>query len=76
VTLLTRAPEDQLVSRQLLEREHERQAIDDSLAGLGAGIGSVLVIEGEAGIGKSTLARYAADGARQRGLRILQARGG
>ena len=76
MTLLTRAPNDPVVTRSLLEREQERQAIDASLEALGGGRGGVLIVEGEAGIGKSTLARYVADGSRQRGLQLFLARGG
>jgi MoxR-like ATPase len=50
----------------LLERERELDRIRRSLAAAGAGDGGVLLIEGPAGIGKTTLARAARDQARAR----------
>jgi DNA-binding CsgD family transcriptional regulator len=60
----------------LLEREHElarlRAALDDAAAGRGR----VLLLEGEAGIGKTALLRAAAGFARERGVDLVEARGG
>ena len=47
----------------LLERESELLAIGERLRALRDGVGSVLLIEGEAGIGKSSLLRQAATNA-------------
>jgi DNA-binding CsgD family transcriptional regulator/tetratricopeptide (TPR) repeat protein len=45
----------------LVGRSKERRALDHVLDAARAGEGSVLVIRGEAGVGKSTLLRYCAD---------------
>ena len=58
----------------MLEREHELAEIDALLNDAVAGSGRLLVVAGEAGIGKSTLLRAAA--ARAAGLRVLTASGG
>ena len=42
-------------NREMISREAEQQLIDDALSELQAGQSSVMVIEGEAGIGKSLL---------------------
>ena len=42
----------------LLDRRNERQALDDLLAGARDGRGGVLVLRGEAGIGKTELLKY------------------
>ncbi|HEX4897146.1 MAG TPA: AAA family ATPase [Candidatus Limnocylindrales bacterium] len=60
----------------MLEREHETRSIENALASARFGVGTALVVEGEAGIGKSTLARRAVDEARRRGMRLLRAQGG
>lgn len=57
----------------LLERESELGSIEAALAGAASGHGSVLVIEGAAGIGKSSL--LAATAERADGMRVLRARG-
>ena len=44
---------------QLLGREHECAVIDRVLADAGCGVGGVLVVRGEAGIGKSAMLEYA-----------------
>jgi MoxR-like ATPase len=60
----------------LLEREDElrllTQRLDDALDGAG----SLVVVEGPAGIGKTTLLRATAELAEQRGMTVLRARGG
>jgi DNA-binding CsgD family transcriptional regulator len=58
-----------------LEREIELEAIAELVAGAADGRGGLLVVEGVAGVGKSTLVAYAAQAARDRGLTVLQARG-
>src|SRR6516225_6846383 len=42
----------------LLNRQHERAALDDLLGALRAGRGRALVVRGEAGVGKSALLEY------------------
>ena len=60
----------------LLERERELAAIDAALAATAEGEGRLLVLEGEAGIGKSALVRAARAAAETRGMRVLSAQGG
>ncbi|HET8776917.1 MAG TPA: AAA family ATPase, partial [Candidatus Limnocylindria bacterium] len=60
----------------LLERESELHAIGERLSALRDGTGSVLLIDGEAGIGKSSLLRQALRAARHARLDVLVARGG
>jgi DNA-binding CsgD family transcriptional regulator len=57
---------------ELLEREHELRRIADAIAAPGG----VLVVEGEAGIGKSALVAAAVEIGRAAGARVLTARGG
>ena len=47
--------------RRLLGREREREAIDRLLDGVRGGRGGVLVVHGEAGVGKTALLEYAAE---------------
>ena len=58
----------------LLERETELAMISSGLDGALAGEGSILVVEGEAGIGKSELLRVAAARAVDKGLWVMRAR--
>lgn len=60
----------------LLERERELKAIERSLNRLAAAIGSLVLIEGPAGIGKTALLTAAADLSSERGLHVRSARGG
>lgn len=60
----------------LLEREPELAAIGDALAAAERGDGSLIVVEGSAGIGKSRLLAAAAERAEDVGLRVLTAHGG
>src|SRR4051812_13327409 len=62
-------------SGPLLEREAELAAIDGILQGLAAGEARVLLLEGEAGIGKSRLLAELRQRALERGARVLSARG-
>jgi DNA-binding CsgD family transcriptional regulator len=55
----------------LVERDTERQVIEQQLRDARDGIGSVVVLEGPAGKGKSRLLRLAADLARREGVRVL-----
>src|SRR6266702_1143684 len=55
---------------QLLGRERERAVLDRLLAGVRGGRGVVLVMHGEAGVGKTALLEYAVEAAR--GFRIAR----
>jgi DNA-binding CsgD family transcriptional regulator len=59
----------------LIEREAERHAIEQQLRDAREGIGSVIVLEGPAGKGKSRLLSLAGDLARRQGARVLGASG-
>lgn len=59
----------------VLDRERELAAIDRALAAAIAGNGRVLLVEGPAGIGKSTLLRAGSALARDRGVTVLSGRG-
>lgn len=59
----------------LVGRGAERAAMDEAFAALWAGARPILVIEGEAGIGKSRLAAHAAAMAREQGVGLLIASG-
>jgi DNA-binding CsgD family transcriptional regulator len=61
---------------RLLEREGELAAAGGLLAAARAGSGRLLLIEGPAGIGKSSLLEEARSGAAPLGFRVLAARGG
>ncbi|HJP64740.1 MAG TPA: AAA family ATPase [Actinomycetota bacterium] len=60
---------------ELLERERELEIARESIDRARAGEGSVLAIEGEAGIGKTWLLEHVRDVASNAGLRTLVARG-
>jgi len=60
----------------MLERERELATIAACLDAAVTGAGSLMVAEGPAGIGKSTLLSAAAAMAAERGMGVLQARGG
>ncbi|MGH2913799.1 MAG: AAA family ATPase [Solirubrobacteraceae bacterium] len=67
----------EVAERELVGRAPERATIDHALGQLiTKRLGSTIVIEGELGIGKSALARYAARAARQRGARVLRVTSG
>jgi predicted ATPase len=53
MTAATRASE-------LVNRESEREHLDELLGGVRAGHSAALVLRGEAGVGKTALLRYAA----------------
>ena len=63
-------------SHALLEREVETEVIGNQLDRAVAGNGSLVVVEGPAGIGKTTLLRKAMDMGRERGMRVVYGRGG
>src|SRR5215217_954164 len=58
----------------LLERESELDALDRALAGAVEGRGSVVAIEGPAGIGKSSLVAACLELARKREMYVIQVR--
>ncbi len=64
------------VAAGLLEREREFERLEQAVGEAVAGTGCVVAIEGEAGIGKSSLLAYAARCACATGMRVLSARGG
>jgi DNA-binding CsgD family transcriptional regulator/tetratricopeptide (TPR) repeat protein len=64
------------MTTQLLERDGERARLATALDAAGAGRGSLILVEGEAGLGKSALLALAAELALERGLRVLAAYGG
>ena len=58
----------------LVGREEETAALHAHVAGVGRGRGGVVVVVGEAGMGKSRLVREAIDAARGDGVRVLAGR--
>lgn len=60
----------------LFEREDETEEIEGAIRRAADGQGSVLLIHGEAGIGKTRLIEHACGEARRAGLRVLSASGG
>ena len=62
-------------TQEPLEREHELARIAAALDGARAGRGSLLVLEGPAGIGKTTVLAAARASADAAGVRVLRARG-
>src|SRR5574338_44495 len=63
------------LAAQLLERDAELRVVDAAIADAVAGRGRVVILKGEAGIGKSSLVRAAVERARACGLTVLEARG-
>src|SRR3954468_20787802 len=59
-----------------LDRERELAAVTDALDATQRGAGTLLVLEGGAGIGKTRLLATALGLAGRRGMRCLSARGG
>jgi DNA-binding CsgD family transcriptional regulator len=57
----------------LLGRQREREVLDDLLEDLRSGLGWALVVQGEAGVGKSALLEYAAGAAAD--IRVIRAAG-
>src|SRR5215208_754638 len=60
----------------LLEREIDLRTLAAQIDGGCAGAGSLTLVEGPAGIGKTSLLDAACGVAADRGMRVLQARGG
>ncbi|WP_373865915.1 AAA family ATPase [Pseudonocardia asaccharolytica] len=63
-----------VVARRIVRRDDERAAISELLGAMAAGDGGMLAVEGEAGIGKSCLARAAVAAARARGVAVALGR--
>src|SRR3954452_10633688 len=59
----------------LLERDAELMIIADAIDRAAAGEGRLIVVEAEAGVGKTQLLRAAGDTGEQAGLQVLRARG-
>lgn len=64
------------VGAGLLEREEELRRLDRAIAGAKAGTGTVVAVEGSAGIGKTRLLRAAVERAAESGMAVVSARGG
>src|ERR1700704_5773361 len=60
-------------SRELLGRERQRLALDRLLEAARGGHGGVLVVHGEAGVGKTALLEYAGEAGRE--FRVVQTGG-
>ncbi len=58
----------------LVGRRRQREVLEDALASARAGAGRIVVLEGEAGIGKTRLARHALERAHELGLRVAAGR--
>ncbi|HEX8104966.1 MAG TPA: AAA family ATPase, partial [Solirubrobacteraceae bacterium] len=69
-----RAPDGRR-TEQLLEREDERAFLRDLVARAAAGDGTIAVLEGQAGVGKTELLRAAAELGQDAGMSVLRARG-
>ena len=61
---------------RLIERDDAAEQIERQLACAPAGEGSSILVEGEAGIGKTELVSLTVESARERSFEVLQARGG
>ncbi len=61
-------------SEPLIGRHDELEVLETALSSARAGRGSVVIVSGEAGIGKSRLAQAAADAATSGGMRALRGR--
>ena len=66
---------EQTAGRTLVERDAELARLDAVLAGARSGEGATLVIEGPAGIGKTSLLASARERAGENGMVVLHARG-
>jgi DNA-binding NarL/FixJ family response regulator len=64
------------VNEVLLDRDAELDALDRQLSAIGSGSGRVVVVEGPAGIGKSSLLDAVARSAGAHGVTVVRARGG
>lgn len=66
---------DDTLRADLVEREREFEELLQAMAAARTGIGRLVLISGEAGVGKSKLLKVATDLARASGLGVLAARG-
>src|SRR5262252_4145542 len=64
------------VRTELLDRDAELRALTRQVAAVRGGAGRVVVVDGPAGIGKSSLLAVVARGAEADGVVVLRARGG
>ncbi|MDQ3893242.1 MAG: ATP-binding protein, partial [Actinomycetota bacterium] len=63
------------MARELRERSRELRAVEAALDDAARGRGRVVVVEGDPGIGKTSLVAAALERAEERGMRVLAARG-
>ncbi|GGS62604.1 helix-turn-helix transcriptional regulator [Streptomyces pseudogriseolus] len=68
-------PGDAAGAADPVEREYELSVVSDLVRRTAAGHPGLLLVEGQEGIGKTTLLRSLAELARAQGLRVLEARG-
>ena len=61
---------------ELCDRDHELVSVHQLLDDAVTGAGGLILIDGEAGIGKTRLIRAACQAAREKGMTVLTARGG
>jgi predicted ATPase len=59
----------------VLEREREQQILDRMVAQASGGGGGVVIVEGQAGVGKTRLLRIAGELGEASGMRVLRGRG-
>lgn len=59
----------------VLERERERQILDRMVAQASSGNGGLVIVEGQAGVGKTRLLRIAGELGEASGMRVLRGRG-
>ena len=64
-----------LADLELFERDGELDELRECLEGARGGVGRLVVVEGEAGIGKTALVRSACTDAKDLGMQVLTARG-
>jgi ABC-type transport system involved in cytochrome c biogenesis ATPase subunit len=67
----TRGDYDRVVAEMFVGRADELALLGGLVAGLSAGVGGVALVEGEQGIGKSSVLRAGLAGAEAGGCRVL-----
>jgi len=65
-----------VIATGLFERENELERLDGAIEAAAGGAGLIMALEGQAGIGKSSLLTQAVRSAKDAGMRVLCARGG